>query len=73
MKKQKRFWTWTERQKRKSRTQAKPGNYVPKAFRQTYNKKYKSQERIALRNELNGLDGDFPHRTRRHQGQWEYW
>lgn len=75
MKRNKKRWDWTPNNLRRTRTHDKRACIysAPRSFRQIYDQKYAAKDREALINEINGLDGDFSHRTRRGQARWDYW
>ena len=75
MKKQKRFWTWTKKNKQKSRNKTSRSGYhnAPKDYRKSFNRAEKAQAKRALYVEINGGIGNFPPRTHRGQAAWCYW
>jgi len=71
--KSKKFWSWTEKQRRKTRTQDYYGSGVPKSYRKWFDRRYRNTTKKEIKKELDGIDGIFPTRTRRHEALWCYW
>ncbi len=74
MKRQKRFWTWTKKNKQKSRNHKHSSDMIPKDYFNVFKSRYKALDEKSLKNELNGVDTVYSNWNRIHaEVSWMYW
>ena len=74
MKRQKRFWAWTKRNKQKSRNHKHGSDMIPKDYFNGFKTRYKEMDKKAIRKELNDEDAIYANWNRLHcQVAWHYW
>lgn len=73
MKRSKKFWTWTDKNKRSSRSSLEKWRaHAPKGFRRLYHASNRVLNHRGILDELSGKDGVFSRRTERHIANWDW-
>ena len=74
MKRQKRFWTWSNKNKRKSRNHKHPSDMIPKNYFNSYKSFYRERDNRGLIDDLNGKDGNYSNWNRLYAVvSWSWW